>query len=243
VSQEQRSSKMYRLTRVCKPSRAGFVHSGTSILRTGIRPPILRPIRLLATDAAPPKSSRPKIPIEPRPRSRFLSRTFLVVKYTGYAVFSSAFGILLLGAGIFIHDAFTYTNKHIDRVPVSPLALHPERGGPKNLPVVRALVDDVEDDQAKSLLDKPKLVIVGGGWGVRANLYVLVSLLTVEQAVSVLDTLSFGDYHVTVVTPETFTTFTPLLPCECRFGILETWLNLLMQCSGRGWYSPGSQFG
>ncbi|OAX41706.1 nucleotide-binding domain-containing protein [Rhizopogon vinicolor AM-OR11-026] len=196
---------MYQLTRVCKPSRAGLVttHSRTGILRgtgtpfgrTGIPPPVLRPIRLLATDA-PPKSSRPQIPTEPRPRSRFLSRTLLVAKYTGYAVFSSAFGILLLGAGIFIHDAFTYTNKHIDRVPVLPLALHPERGGPKNLPVVRALVDDVEDDEAKSLLDKPKLVIIGAGWG----------------AVSVLDMLSFGDYHVTVVTPETFTTFTPLLP-------------------------------
>lgn len=212
---------MYQLIRVCKPSRTGLVHSlaGIGVLRlglggTGIRPLVLRPIRLLATDVTPPsKSSRPQIPTEPRPRSRFLNRTLLVAKYTGYAIFSSAFGVLLLGAGIFIHDAFTYTNKHIERVPVSPLALHPERGGPKNLPVVRALVDDVEDDEAKSLLDKPKLVIVGGGWGVRETLYILATLLTVDQAVSVLQTLSFGDYHVTVVTPETFTTFTPLLPC------------------------------
>lgn len=170
---------MYQLTRVFKPSRAGLVHSGTGItLRgigtrgigvrgIGIRQPILKPIRLLTTESSP-KSSRPQIPIEPRPRSRLLSRTLLVAKYTGLAIFSSAFGVLLLGAGIFIHDAFTYQNKHIDRVPVSPLALHPEQGGPKNLPVVRALVDDEEDDQAKSLLDKPKLVIVGGGWGVRA---------------------------------------------------------------------------
>lgn len=146
----------------------------------GIRPLVLRPIRLLVTDATPHKPPRPQIPIEPRPRSRFLSRTLLVAKYTGYAIVSSAFGILLLGTGIFIHDAFTYTNKHIERVPVSPLALHPERGGPKNLPVVRALVDDVEDDQARGLLDKPKLVVVGGGWGVRSHLYVLVVSLTVD---------------------------------------------------------------
>lgn len=215
---------MYQLTRVFKPSRAGLVHSGTGItLRgVGIRQPVLKPIRLLTTESSL-KSSRPQIPTEPRPRPRFLNRALLVVKYTGLAVFSSAFGVLLLGAGIFIHDAFTYQNKHIDRVPVSPLALHPELGGPKNLPVVRALVDDEEDDQAKSLLDKPKLVIVGGGWGVRAYAYLLVPPLTIDdQAVSVLDSLSFGDYHVTVVTPETFTTFTPLLPCECHFGILQT---------------------
>ena len=160
---------MYQLTRVCKPARTGLVHSlaGT---QAGIlvRPPVLRSVRLLATDA-PPKSSRPQIPTEPRPRSRFLSRTLLVAKYTGYVTLSSAFGMLLLGAGIFIHDAFTYQNQHIHRVPVLPLALHPEQGGPKNLPVVRALVDDVEDDEAKKLLDKPKLVIVGGGWGVTSK--------------------------------------------------------------------------
>lgn len=187
---------MYQLTRVCKPSRAGLVHLGI-----GIRPPLLKPLpsRRLATDAlTPPKPSRPRpqIPTEPLPRSRLLSRILLVAKYTGLAALSSTFGILLLGAGIFIHDAFTYTNKDVHRVPVLPLALHPEQGGPKNLPIVRALVDDVEDDEAKKLLNKPKLVIIGGGWG----------------AVSVLQTLAPGDWHVTVVSPETFTTFTPLLP-------------------------------
>lgn len=102
----------------------------------------------------------------------------------------------MLGAGIFIHDAFTYTDKHIDKVPISPLALHPQKGGPKNLPIVASLVDDQEDDEMKELSTKPKLVVVGGGWG----------------AVSTLQSLNAGDYHVTVVTGETFTTFTPLLP-------------------------------
>lgn len=76
------------------------------------------------------------------------------------------FGVLAIGAGIFIHDAFTYSEKHLERVPVSPLALHPERGGPKNLPVARVQVDDEEDEENKMLAEKPKLVIVGGGWGV-----------------------------------------------------------------------------
>jgi NADH dehydrogenase len=76
------------------------------------------------------------------------------------------FGVLALGAGIFVHDAFTYSDQHIDRVPVSPLALHPERGGPKNLPIVRVQVDDEQDEENKRLAGKPKLVILGGGWGV-----------------------------------------------------------------------------
>ena len=74
--------------------------------------------------------------------------------------------MLAIGAGVFIHDAFTYTDRHVDRVPVSPLALHPERGGPKNLPVVNVLLADEEDEEARKLMEKPKLVIVGGGWGV-----------------------------------------------------------------------------
>ncbi|OBZ65801.1 External alternative NAD(P)H-ubiquinone oxidoreductase B1, mitochondrial [Grifola frondosa] len=102
----------------------------------------------------------------------------------------------LITAGIFLHDAFTYTDRHIDRVPVSPLALHPGRGGPKNLPIVERLLSDIEDPENAKIAEKPHLVIVGGGWG----------------AVGILKSLRPGDYHVTVVSPETYTTFTPLLP-------------------------------
>ena len=49
---------------------------------------------------------------------------------------------------------------------MNPLALHPERGGPKNLPVARASLSDEEDEENKKLSSKPRLVIVGGGWGV-----------------------------------------------------------------------------
>ncbi|KAG6814599.1 hypothetical protein H0H92_000128 [Tricholoma furcatifolium] len=117
-------------------------------------------------------------------------------RYAGYLAVSTVFGIVVVGAGIFLHDAFTYSDKHVDRVPVSPLALRPECGGPKNLPIARVQVDDEQDAESRILEQKPKLVIVGGGWG----------------AMGVLKTLHVGDYHVTVVSSETFTTFTPLLP-------------------------------
>jgi len=93
-------------------------------------------------------------------------RAVKFARYSGYFCLSSVFGVLAIGAGIFIHDAFTYSSKHIDRVPVSPLALHPERGGPKNLPIVRAQVDDEQDEENKKLAEKPRLIVVGGGWGV-----------------------------------------------------------------------------
>ncbi|THH06499.1 hypothetical protein EW145_g4046 [Phellinidium pouzarii] len=117
-------------------------------------------------------------------------------KWTTLAGASSAVGILLLGTGIFLHDAFTYTERHVDRVPVNPLALHPANGGPKNLPVAKVLVADEEDEENKKLAQKPRLVIVGGGWG----------------SMGILQSLNVGDYHVTLISPETFTTFTPLLP-------------------------------
>ncbi|KAK0196741.1 hypothetical protein F5146DRAFT_1012772 [Armillaria mellea] len=130
------------------------------------------------------------------PRPRALHRARKYAKYTSYFLLSSVFGLVTIGAGIFVHDAFTYTEKHAERVPRSPLALYPERGGPNNLPIVSLQVDDEDDEEHKKLAEKPKLVIVGGGWG----------------AMGVLQKLYPGDYNITVVSSETFTTFTPLLP-------------------------------
>lgn len=59
-----------------------------------------------------------------------------------------------------------YSDLHADRVPVSPLALHPKLGGPKNLPVASVALDDEESEENRKLASKPKLVIIGGGWGV-----------------------------------------------------------------------------
>ncbi|KIJ69108.1 hypothetical protein HYDPIDRAFT_144787 [Hydnomerulius pinastri MD-312] len=188
---------MNRFAQVLRPARVSLVHASrpTPSPTSLVRQLPSRSARFFA-DGHSPDPAKPTIPIEPRPRSNFFRRSLLAAKYTSLLCASATVGVLVLGAGIFIHDAFTYTDKHVDRVPVSPLALHPERGGPKDLPVVKALLADEEDEEAKKLNGKPKLVIVGGGWG----------------AVSVLQTLSPGDYHVTVVTSETFTTFTPLLP-------------------------------
>lgn len=60
--------------------------------------------------------------------------------------------------------------KHIDGVPVAPLALHPTTGGPKNLPVAKSYLSDLEDEENAELSKKPHLVIVGGGWGVSTNI-------------------------------------------------------------------------
>ncbi|KAI0063437.1 mitochondrial NADH dehydrogenase [Artomyces pyxidatus] len=141
-------------------------------------------------------STPPPIPPPVRPRSRLMRIARTATRAAAFVVFSATFGIVLVTGGIFVHDAFTYNERHLDRVPVSPLALHPERGGPKNLPIANALVGDEDEEATQEVKNKPKLVIVGGGWG----------------AVSVLQSLYAGEYHVTVVSPDTFTTFTPLLP-------------------------------
>ena len=75
-------------------------------------------------------------------------------------------GVALITGAIFVHDAFTYTEAHVDKVPVSPLALCPKTGGPKNIPVVSAFLSDIEDTENERISQKPRLVIVGGGWGV-----------------------------------------------------------------------------
>ena len=104
----------------------------------------------------------------------FFYRTRLLLRWTGYAVGSTVLGVTLITGAIFVHDAFTYSEAHVDKVPVSPLALQPETGGPKNLPIVAAFLSDIEDPENERINQKPRLVIVGGGWGVggaRAGVY------------------------------------------------------------------------
>ena len=124
------------------------------------------------------RAARPRRPLHPAVARRFFAtdvvppkppfqRTKMVAKVTTLLAVSSVVGILVVGVGILAHDAFTYNDRHVDRVPVNPLALNPERGGPKNLPIARVLMDDADDEEAKLLAGKPRLVIVGGGWGVR----------------------------------------------------------------------------
>jgi hypothetical protein len=171
--------------------------------------------RVPPASAPPPGVAAAQTPsIAPVKRVLF-ARTRRVLRWGAYLTFSSVLGLSLVTGVIFLHDAFTYNSAHIDRVPVNPLALHPETGGPKKLPVVRAYLEDEEDKETRNLATKPKLVVVGSGWGVSCilgNTQILVDHAV--QAVGVLQTLNPGDYHVTVVSPDTFTTFTPLLPCK-----------------------------
>ena len=152
---------------VLRPLRAHGGPSRSSPVHISLIPRLAPCLTRSFAAGSSPQRTKPVIPLEPRPRPRFLRRSLLVAKYTSYLVLSATTGLFALGAAIFIHDAFTYTDKHIERVPVSPLALHPERGGPKNLPVVNVLLADEEDEEFSKLNEKPKLVIVGGGWGVR----------------------------------------------------------------------------
>lgn len=143
--------------------------------------PSRHPLRKTSTSTNSQEKSRTR---------RVLGRIFA---YTG--VF--AIGSLAVIAGFFIYDATTYLRyERVEDIPVSERALYPRRGGPKNLPIAEVFVDDNDSDLKISQKDKPKLVILGTGWG----------------SVSLLKTLDPGEYHVTVVSPENYFLFTPMLP-------------------------------
>lgn len=105
----------------------------------------------------------------------------------------------------FIYDASTYRESlSYSDIPVSVSALNPRRGGPKNLPIAEVLVDDDDCEEMRKQKDKPKLVILGSGWG----------------SVALLKTLNPDDYHITVVSPTNYFLFTPMLP-SATVGTLE----------------------
>lgn len=117
-------------------------------------------------------------------------------------------GIVFVGlvfGAFFVYDASTY-NEHAvaAECDVSQLALSPRRGGPKNLPIADVLIDDEDTEEHKKRKDKPKLVILGGGWG----------------GVAMLKELNPEDYHVTVISPANYFLFTPMLP-SATVGTLE----------------------
>ena len=122
----------------------------------------------------------------------------------------AAFGFFIAIAGglviaFFIYDATTYDdNPEAFDIPVSEYALTPRRGGPKNLPIAEYFVDDDDTEEMKKQKHKPKLVILGTGWG----------------SVALLKQLHAGEYHVTVVSPSNHFLFTPMLP-SATVGTLE----------------------
>lgn len=131
-----------------------------------------------------------------------------LVRYAYKALASLGLFILISGGlvvGFFVYDATTYRDApDSTELSVSEMALNPRRGGPKNLPIVEYFVDDEEDEQMVGQKHKPKLVVLGTGWG----------------SVALLKQLIPGEYHVTVVSPSNHFLFTPMLP-SATVGTLE----------------------
>ncbi|PWY99657.1 LOW QUALITY PROTEIN: nucleotide-binding domain-containing protein [Testicularia cyperi] len=126
------------------------------------------------------------------------------VRITFYTIGSIAFGLVATTAIILAHDALTYREAHVDNVPLNPLALEPKKGGPKNLPILSAYTEDEQDERSKKLAKKERIVIVGGGWA----------------AVGLLKSLDPDKYNVTLVSPNNYYLFTPLLP-SAAVGTVE----------------------
>jgi NADH:ubiquinone reductase (H+-translocating) len=137
----------------------------------------------------------------PQHNSRLLNFCYRTTTWIG----SSILFVGITIAGFFIYDASTY-KEHATwmDVSVSQVALSPRTGGPKNLPIAEVLIDDDDCEDMKRQKDKPKLVILGGGWG----------------GVSLLKDLNPDEYHVTVISPTNYFLFTPMLP-SATVGTLE----------------------
>ncbi|KAI4274090.1 MAG: hypothetical protein LQ337_004198 [Flavoplaca oasis] len=144
-----------------------------------------------------PISTKP-LPHRRGPAFRFFYRAFA---YTG--AFVLVVGGLIVG--FFIYDASTYREDlSYSDIPVSTEALYPRKGGPKNLPIADTLVSDDDSPENSRTKNKPKLVILGSGWG----------------SVALLKQLNPEDYHITVVSPVNYFLFTPMLP-SATVGTLE----------------------
>lgn len=139
--------------------------------------------------------------VKPPTKSRTLRYLYNTLALSGAFVLVST-GIVI---AFFIYDATTYREDPDTRdIPISEFALSPRRGGPKNLPIAEHLVDDDESPEKKNQKHKPKLVILGTGWG----------------SIALIKALNLDDYHVTVVSPSNYFLFTPMLP-SATVGTLE----------------------
>jgi NADH:ubiquinone reductase (H+-translocating) len=126
--------------------------------------------------------------------------------YRSAAYFGGSIVFVGLGVlGFFIYDASTYReDPSYNDIKVSTLALTPRRGGPKNLPIAEVQIDDDDSAEMQKQKDKPKLVVLGAGWG----------------SVALMKTLVPENFHVTLVSPSNYFLFTPMLP-SATVGTLE----------------------
>ncbi|KAM3514674.1 hypothetical protein MY11210_001645 [Beauveria gryllotalpidicola] len=138
----------------------------------------------------------------PQRQSWTLNFAYRMMAWIGTSI---AVGGILVTA-FFLYDATTYKEgADIGDITVGELALQPRRGGPKNLPIADVLIDDNDNNGKSKCQDKPKLVILGGGWG----------------GVALIKELNADDYHVTVISPTNYFLFTPMLP-SATVGTLES---------------------
>ncbi|KAF3024089.1 hypothetical protein G7054_g13481 [Neopestalotiopsis clavispora] len=139
----------------------------------------------------------------PLPQRRSFLLNFM---YRSAAVVGTGVGFVgFLFAAFFLYDATTYKeSSDFGECRISEYALNPRTGGPKNLPIVDALLDDDDTEEKAAQKTKPRLVILGGGWG----------------GVALLKQLNPDDYHVTVISPKNYFLFTPMLP-SATVGTLE----------------------
>ncbi|TLD24377.1 hypothetical protein PspLS_06782 [Pyricularia sp. CBS 133598] len=129
-----------------------------------------------------------------------------IIAYRAAAWFGSSIAFVGLGVvAFFLYDASTYkeSGEH-EEIDVAQAALNPRRGGPKNLPILEAYLDDNESQTARERKEKPRLVILGGGWG----------------GVAILKELNPEDWNVTMISPANYFLFTPMLP-SATVGTLE----------------------
>ena len=205
-SQRSFNSRLHYLPGSLQICRSKSVSTGFFALRlrTGSKYPLWsNPQAALACILSSEHNARSisftKPPLKPR------SRSFLFF----YRLFATTGAFFLISGGLvlafFIYDASTYREDltYTD-IPVSEKALKPRRGGPKNLPIAEVLVDDDDSEEKVRQKNKPKLVVLGSGWG----------------SVALLKTLNPEDYHVTVVSPVNYFLFTPMLP-SATVGTLE----------------------
>ncbi|KAF2121098.1 hypothetical protein BDV96DRAFT_512170 [Lophiotrema nucula] len=183
-------------------ARASYSNGGPSTAEK--RPQLaasatLKTLRFMKINSATTRSISTK-PL-PSPTSRLLRFCYRGAAAVGFFALIST-GLVV---AFFVYDASTYKdNPQGEDIPVSELALQPRRGGPKNLPIAEHYVDDDDCPENKLIKHKPKLVILGTGWG----------------SVALLKQLNAGEYHVVVISPSNHFLFTPMLP-SATVGTLE----------------------
>jgi NADH dehydrogenase len=132
------------------------------------------------------------------------SIVFKTLYYSTLFIGVSASVAITFLALFFVYDATTYVPTEVPPVDVSQAALSPVRGGPKNLPICYSHLDSHESPEKMEMAKKPKLVILGSGWG----------------SVSLLKEIDPDLYDITIVSPSNYFLFTPMLP-SATVGTLE----------------------